>query len=113
MHLTDQFDGFAGALAEEIVDQFVQVNLVLGLFNLLPIPPLDGGRVAVGLLPEGLATRYARLERAGLLIVILAVVLMPRLLQEAGIDFDPVGGVLISSVEWADHAVRTLAGTHD
>ena len=44
---------------------FIQTNLVLGLFNLLPIPPLDGGRIAVGLLPEKLAFRWAQLERAG------------------------------------------------
>ena len=113
LHVTDQIDGPAGALLEEVIDQFVRVNLVLGLFNLIPIPPLDGGRVAVGLLPEGLAMRYARLERAGLIIVILGVVLLPRLLQEAGINFDPVGDVLVTSVGWADHAVRTLAGTHD
>ena len=38
-------------------------NLVLGLFNLLPIPPLDGGRIVVGLLPLELARAWARLER--------------------------------------------------
>ena len=43
---------------------FILTNLVLGLFNLLPIPPLDGGRIAVGLLPLELARRWARLERA-------------------------------------------------
>ncbi len=42
---------------------FMLTNLVLGLFNLLPIPPLDGGRIAVGLLPLELARRWARLER--------------------------------------------------
>lgn len=46
------------------------INLVLGVFNLLPIPPLDGGRIVVGILPEALARRWARLERFGLLIVI-------------------------------------------
>ena len=43
---------------------FMLVNLVLGLFNLLPIPPLDGGRIAVGLLPLELARSWARLERS-------------------------------------------------
>ena len=44
---------------------FMLTNLVLGLFNLLPIPPLDGGRIAVGLLPLDLARRWAQLERDG------------------------------------------------
>ena len=42
---------------------FMLTNMVPGLFNLLPIPPLDGGRIAVGLLPEGLARSWAGLER--------------------------------------------------
>lgn len=48
----------------------IMINLVLGLFNLFPIPPLDGGRIAVGFLPVALAKPLARLERFGLLIVI-------------------------------------------
>ena len=73
---------------------FVSFNLVLGLFNLLPIPPLDGGRIAVGLLPAPLAARYARLERAGILIVLLVVFVGPRLLAEFGVAFDPVHQIL-------------------
>jgi Zn-dependent protease len=45
------------------------INLVLGLFNLIPIPPLDGGRIAVGLLPINLARLLARLEPYGIFIV--------------------------------------------
>ncbi|MCB0323468.1 MAG: site-2 protease family protein [Bdellovibrionales bacterium] len=48
----------------------VLINLVLGLFNLLPVPPLDGGRIAVGFLPIRAARAWARLEPFGLLIVI-------------------------------------------
>jgi|OpeIllAssembly_1097287.scaffolds.fasta_scaffold08586_3 Zn-dependent protease len=52
----------------------VIINLVLMVVNLLPIPPLDGGRVLVGLLPETLATALARVERYGMLIVLLLIV---------------------------------------
>jgi len=49
----------------------ITVNGVLMLLNLLPIPPLDGGRIAVSLLPDALAWRYAQLERFGLVLLLL------------------------------------------
>jgi Zn-dependent protease len=52
----------------------VSVNLVLMALNLLPIPPLDGGRIAVSLLPHRLAMSYARLEPYGFMLVILLLV---------------------------------------
>ncbi len=52
----------------------VIVNLVLMVFNLLPVLPLDGGRIAVGLLPESLAIPLQRTERWGMLIVLLLIV---------------------------------------
>ena len=77
---------------------FILTNLVLGLFNLLPIPPLDGGRIAVGLLPEGAAKILAGLERGGIVIVILAVFLLPALLRDVfHISVDPIGALL----QWA------------
>jgi Zn-dependent protease len=86
---------------------FMLSNVVLGLFNLLPIPPLDGGRIAVGLLPLSLARALARLERAGIFIVLLVVFLLPRL---TGID--PVGVALDRLLPQAFRLLFWLAG-HD
>ena len=76
----------------EFVTVFIIANLALGLFNLIPLPPLDGGRIAVGLLPAGPARVWARLERAGILIVLALLFLLPMALREFGIDADPVRG---------------------
>ncbi len=91
---------------------FILTNLVLGLFNLIPIPPLDGGRIAVGLLPAAAAAAWARLERAGILVVILLVFLMPRLLREFGIAFDPFGQALNAVLPWALRLVLLAGGHH-
>jgi Zn-dependent protease len=81
----------------------ILANLVLGLFNLLPVPPLDGGRILAGLLPARLALPYLRLEPFGIPIVLLLVFLLPRLVQ----GVDPVGWAL-DTIVW--RAFRLLLG---
>jgi len=51
----------------------VYVNLLLALFNLMPLPPLDGGRVLMGLLPDRLAVQLSRIEPYGMIIIIVLV----------------------------------------
>ncbi len=54
-----------------------QFNILLALFNLIPVPPLDGGRIVTGLLPQKEAEAYEKVERFGMLIVILLLFLDP------------------------------------
>ena len=56
---------------------FILINVSLAIFNLLPIPPFDGGHVVEGLLPRALAMRYARLARFGFPILFLLLVVLP------------------------------------
>jgi Zn-dependent protease len=92
-----------------VIVVFIQLNLALGLFNLVPIPPLDGGRIAVGILPWRLARQWARLERFGIPFVMIFFIAGPALLRNAGIQVDPLAHTLGPALEWVYDHLLSLA----
>ncbi len=56
-----------------LLSRAVQLNLLLAVFNMLPIPPLDGGNVLSGLLPRGLASRFDRIRPFGAMLLFALV----------------------------------------
>lgn len=101
--------GLAGWL-KAALEVSIFVNVILMVFNLIPLPPLDGGRVAVGLLPDALAFPLARLERFGLLILIGALFLLPMLGRELGYDLNPMAWILGPPVSAVIDVITVLSG---
>ena len=89
---------------------FIYANIILACFNMLPILPLDGGRVLTGLLPGRLAWRYARSEPYGLLIVMGLAFIVPLAASQLGFAFNPLAYVLLPMMRAAETVIRLVTG---
>jgi Zn-dependent protease len=100
--------GVADWLARNLVNS-LQINAVLCVFNMLPFPPLDGGRVAVGILPGFLARPLARVEPYGMLILMLIFVVSYAAVR-MGLGFNLLGWLIGVPTQELIRFVLTITG---
>jgi len=110
IHLALVTPGTVGEWMFQNLRNSIVINLILAVFNMLPVPPLDGGRVAVGLLPRALAWPLARLEPYGLFIVIGVIFLLPWAGGALGVPFNPVSWLIDRPVTWLMQVIATMTG---
>src|SRR5215468_3186631 len=109
-HLVGYLPAPANLWAALNLENALIINAVLAVFNLFPLPPLDGGRIAVGLLPNVLGQYLARLEPYGMIILIGLLILLPLLGSQLGLDLGFLSRIISISTDAVIGVIVRITG---
>ncbi len=96
-HLLDYVPDVVVRFIAENLKNALILNVILAVFNLIPIPPLDGGRIVAGILPNALARPLSRLEPYGLVLLIGLLIVLPLLGEQFGVDLNFISLIITRS----------------